>query len=236
MEFWSDDTLLVSYPKSGNTWIRFLIANMLKDEDERIDFHSVVRYVPELGYDRYLLDNAPRPRVIKSHSLFTTEFPRVLYIVRDPRDVYVSYYHYLRKRLPEDMSFGAFLRKPDLYPSRWHEHVESWLGQPNVGLVLRYEDLLVDVEAGARIIAHYLWNGDLDEDRIRRAVNASSFEAMKESEWKYGRPFRSKDAAAKATPFVRKGQQGDWKNYFSSEDLAFLLDEAGLVMHRLEYE
>lgn len=236
MEFLADDTLLVSYPKSGNTWVRFLIANMMLKDDERIDFHSAVRYVPELGYSQDLIDNAPKPRVIKSHGLFTAEFPRVLYIVRDPRDVYVSYYHHLRKRLPEDMSFGAFLRKPDLQPSRWHEHVDSWRGRPNVGLVLRYEDLLVDVESGARKIAQYLWHDDLDEHRLRRAVDASSFQAMRDAEQKYGRSFRTEEAAAKAMPFVRKGQQGDWKNYFSHEDLDFLLDEAGATMRRFGYE
>ena len=39
----------------------------------------------------------PRPRVLKSHESFQPHYPSVIYIVRDPRDVAVSYYHHAMK-------------------------------------------------------------------------------------------------------------------------------------------
>src|SRR5271169_1782765 len=92
-----DDTFLVSYPKSGNTWVRMLIANFLSP-DKPADFRDMNRLVPDPGAQtKRHFAKMPRPRVIKSHSVFDPRFPRVIYIVRDPRDVVISEYHYQRK-------------------------------------------------------------------------------------------------------------------------------------------
>src|SRR5438874_11935634 len=100
-----DDVFLVSYPKSGNTWVRFLIANLISDIP--VTFLNIEQRIPSI----YILpDRAlramPKPRVLKSHECFVPRYRNVIYIVRDPRDVAVSYYHYnLKKRvLPPDCS------------------------------------------------------------------------------------------------------------------------------------
>src|ERR1700751_2174698 len=82
-----DDTFVVSYPRSGNTWTRFLIANLLHPE-EPATFLNIGRLVPdaEVQSSRYMR-SIPSPRVIKSHTYFDPRYPRVIYIVRDPRDV-----------------------------------------------------------------------------------------------------------------------------------------------------
>ena len=110
LKIFFDDIFLVSYPKSGNTWVRFLLANLLKEGDELIDFKSAIKYVPEIGIHNDELVNLKRPRIIKSHELYNAKYPKVVYIVRDPRDVYVSYFHYLKKKLPIGLTFSAFLR------------------------------------------------------------------------------------------------------------------------------
>ena len=43
-----DDTFLVSYPKSGNTWVRFLLANLLFP-DEEVGFANINRLLPAPG-------------------------------------------------------------------------------------------------------------------------------------------------------------------------------------------
>lgn len=230
-----DDTFLVSYPKSGNTWVRFILANLMKADDEVIDFHSAIRYVPEIGTHNDILINTPRPRIIKSHSMYDKTYPKVIYLVRDPRDTYVSYYYYLKKSLPVDISFSEFLRKPDMHPSRWHSHVESWLDKPNISLVIKYEDLLLNTHQEVCKIANLLFKKQLSEEKIKLAIQASSFEGMKKIEQEKGRPFKTEDAAAKATTFVRKGGKGDWANYFSREDEEFLKAEAEHILRCLNY-
>ena len=67
-----DDTFIVSYPRSGNTWTRFLVANLLRPK-QAVSFANIERLVPdcEASSSRYLRGIA-RPRVIKSHEISTT--------------------------------------------------------------------------------------------------------------------------------------------------------------------
>jgi tetratricopeptide (TPR) repeat protein len=83
-----DDIFITSYPKSGNTWLRFLLANLLKQQDEEIDFHTVHNYVPEVGKQEEIIKTLRRPRVMKSHAPYISEYPKVIYLIRDGRDVY----------------------------------------------------------------------------------------------------------------------------------------------------
>lgn len=237
IRIYDDDVFLVSYPKSGNTWIRFIIANLIKtDPDEEIDFHSAAKYIPELGVHDHFLSDLPSPRIIKSHQLFNECFESVIYIIRDPRDVYISYYHYLKKRLPGNLSFSDFLREKKISPSRWHTHVESWIDMPNVKHLLRYEDLLVNPEAEITKLLNSL-DGKIrfTSSDVSEAVEKSSFSNMKKIEQEKGRYFLSEHAQKTATPFVRKGVHGDWKSYFSESDEDFLLEEAGDLMRRFGY-
>src|SRR6266511_1501639 len=62
----SDDIMLVSYPRSGNTWLRFLIGNLISREPVR--FANIERIIPDIYHhsDRELR-KLPRPRFLKSH-------------------------------------------------------------------------------------------------------------------------------------------------------------------------
>ena len=107
---------------------------------------------------RYL-KRIPRPRIIKSHEYFDPRYKKVIYIVRDPRDVALSYYDFCAEisadRRPVSRSrrfvsdfVGGRLSSVDW--GTWGENVASWFytrsGRPNF-LLLRYEDMLADGEA-----------------------------------------------------------------------------------------
>src|SRR5208337_3402425 len=92
-----DDIFLVSFPKSGNTWTRFLLAN-LRSPAEPATWSNIDRMVTDpSSTTKREFDRMPRPSIVKSHECFDPRYPRVIYIVRDPRDVVVSQYHYHRK-------------------------------------------------------------------------------------------------------------------------------------------
>ncbi len=84
-----DDVFLTSYPRSGNTWMRFLVGNLVH-EKEAVTFLNLERLLPDMYIhsDRDMR-SMPHPRVIKSHECFDPRYKRVVYIVRDPRDVAV---------------------------------------------------------------------------------------------------------------------------------------------------
>jgi len=142
-----DDTFIVSYPRSGNTWTRFLIANLLHP-DQAVTFTDVERLIPDIyAQPKRLLNRIPRPRFIKSHEYFDTRYRKVVYIVRDPRDVVISSYHFYRKQrnVPEGYPLESFVN--DFIEGSafrnygsWAENVGSWVApwQSRVGSVSRH--------------------------------------------------------------------------------------------------
>jgi len=230
-----DDVFVVSYPKSGNTWARFLIANLLKPTDEEvIDFHVCQRYVPEVGKQDDIIQTLRRPRTMKSHAPFVAEYPRLIYLVRDGRDTYVSYYFHQLRQLPQGTTFGAFLKRRDHAPCLWGEHVVSWALRDSLAAemaVVKYEDLVRDSLGQLRRIADFL-GLSVTEDRLQSAVQASSFQSMQRLERDRGRPFQDEGPEV----FVRKGQPGNWKEFFGPEEKALFKDREGDVLIRLGYE
>jgi hypothetical protein len=132
-EVWPDDIFLVSFPKSGNTWTRFLLGNLMNC-DTSVGFTNIERVVPDIAaFPRADFRTLNRPRVIKSHDCFDPRYRRVIYIVRDPRDVAVSLYYYAKKvkNVEDSLPLDAFIERLFVpgrsYNGTWGEHVGSWL-------------------------------------------------------------------------------------------------------------
>ena len=227
-----DDVFLVSYPKSGNTWLRFLIANILKQHEE-INFHTVHNCVPEVSEQEEIIDNLQRPRVMKSHAPYIREYPKVIYLIRDGRDVYVSYYFHRLKQLPADYTFREFLMRQDHYPCTWGEHVSSWLIKRSSYdfLIVKYEDLIADCVKQLRRITNFL-SLEASEYQLKLAMKKSSFDNMRRLEFEKGRLY--KDHGPKI--FMRKGKTGDWKNFFGKNEKTIFKSREGQPLITLGYE
>jgi hypothetical protein len=134
MYVYPDDTFIVSYPRSGNTWTRFLVANLLHPT-EQVTFGNIEQIIPDMyTHSKRFFRHFPRPRVIKSHEYFDPRYRRVIYIVRDPRDIVLSGYDFHRKQgqiaddYPIDVYVKRFLQGDvfSVYAS-WGQNVASWL-------------------------------------------------------------------------------------------------------------
>lgn len=227
-EVFDDDIFVVSYPKSGNTWVRFLVANLLYN-DEETSFSNIEHRVPDIyrHTNRYL-KKMTRPRILKSHEYFNPRYKKIIYIVRDPRDISISYYCYLKKvrEIDEGMSLSVFVDefvqgRVDEYGS-WGQHVGSWLWElgsnANV-LALKYEELKSAGGKEVEKIANFLGLISKPEE-IAHAIEASSFERMRELEdqepnflEKSGNKRTRNDIA-----FVRQGKAGGWKGVLEPSD------------------
>jgi len=228
------DVFLVSYPRSGNTWVRFLIANVIKPANFGIDFHNVQEFVPELGRDNDVISRLTPPRVIKSHALYQPSFPKVIYLVRDGRDVCVSYYYYRLKLLKDGTSLSEFLRQEDHYPSSWAEHIQSWyesgLQRSNI-LFIRYEELLMDPENELSRMLDFV-GIEVSREIINKAVEDSKFDRMKKIDQDAGRKYN----LTGVKDFVRIGKSGTWRKEFTPDDIAYFKETAGDLLIKMGYE
>lgn len=214
-----DDTFLVSYPKSGNTWVRFLLANLIYP-NETVSFANINRLLPAPGVlSKRFLKTLPRPRILKSHEPFDVRFRKVIYLVRDPRDVALSEYYFdLKKRYIEsDLTLDKFIKlflagETSSYGS-WWEHASSWVG-PRYGnpafLLARYEDLLADPISETAKIAEFL-GIKADQERLSAAVERSSADRMRKLEQQDADQWTGTKNTRKEIPFVRAAKSGGWK-------------------------
>jgi hypothetical protein len=241
-----DDTFIVSYPRSGNTWTRFLIANLLHPE-EPATFANIERLVPdaEAQSSRYLRKVA-RPRVIKSHQYFDPRYPRVVYIVRDPRDVALSYYDFSRKyrhiedRYPlasyvSDFVAGRLISKSW---GTWGENVGSWLaarGGSTSFLILRYEDMIADTHKELVRLASF-FGIDAASDRLAKCIDLSSADRMRSLEKTQGKDWVSTKDKRSDIPFIRSAVSGNWKDKLPQASAIEIERAWGPLMHSLGYE
>lgn len=245
LDVFPDDTFLLSYPKSGNTWSRFLVANLLRAGEE-VDFSNINRIIPSTeGATKRELNKTPRPRVLKSHDYFDPRYPKVVFIVRDPRDVVLSEYYWdiKRRAVSDDCRIEDFVERfvcgPVNHPfGTWGDNVGSWFytrrNHPNF-LLVKYESLQADPRREVARIARFL-NLPADSDRIEFAIRQSSADRMRELERKQGHLWASTKETRQDKPFIRSAKSGGWKAELPEACIARMESTWGGLMTDLGYE
>lgn len=234
---------LASYPKSGNTWLRFLLANFLWGPIT--DSAQIDRHIPDIHHQFPLrqISTSHGLGFVKTHQPTPAEVPYphmtdgAVYIVRNPLDVIASLLHYAA--VPEDKQ-SAFVDHAIHYhqsplwrefgAGAWADHVTHWAldPAPERRLVLFYENLLADPEHNLSRILDFLDvpNGALS---LAEAVRRSSFanlKALEEAERTDGADgFFAKERATAAAVygsdrlFMRGGTAGGHQAVFSSDQI-----------------
>ncbi len=189
---------IASYPKSGNTWLRFLACNLVFgpiDSAAKLDWLA-----PDLHELRGSVELPAQRVMMKTHFPYSPALPlgahtvAAMYIVRDPADVVLSNYHYSKRTgsavtddpADFDRYFDEFIaargdpRWVKLNMGTWEENVRSWMDAPHdfPVLPLRYEDLLAAGPAAAATICRFMGISRTPGE-IETAVAASSFERLK---------------------------------------------------------
>lgn len=185
--------------------------------------------------------------VCKTHNRYSfysdvinlASFDKTIHIVRDPRDVAVSYYFFSYYNLPiaQDRPGNVLSRKPWItrkycwkkmvfkVAREWPLHTMSW--RTYEGTVLfRYEDLHRDCLSILKKICKYL-EFECELSLLREAVNQFTFERLSGGR-KVGKEY--------GTGFFRKGIIGDYRDYFDWMDNLAMRYYASREMHDLGYK
>jgi estrone sulfotransferase len=226
------DTFIVSYPKSGNTWVRFIIANMLTNDI--VTMKNINDFVPGIYNFKDIINSMPEPRFIKSHHPNFDKFPKSIYIYRDYRDVLISYYHFQVNQHLFNGSISDFIKSNELKTfGSWKEHVTFAMKHhkqhPNNSLLIAYESLLSNPTLYIEKIATFC---DIQSQKKSAEIaEICSFQSLQKNEKTYGKVFNNPELT-----FFRSGQSGQWKKELSENDLQLIVKENGSLLKELGYK
>jgi hypothetical protein len=241
--FLDADVLIVSHGKSGRTWLRTLISHL---------YHQ--RYgIPEtqlIHYDNFHRQNPEIPKICLMGRVTATGVPsggdpavslsprqKLILLLRDPRDVAVSFYFQIAKRATEveRLRKGAadevahrpifdVVMDETLGIPRIIRRMNAWeteLGSLAQHEIVRYEELRAETQSTLRRVADFIGGGFTDEE-VAKAVAFASFESLKEKERAGhfdGDRLKAGDTEDPDSFKVRRGKVGGYKDYFTPEQL-----------------
>ncbi|MDF1809497.1 MAG: sulfotransferase domain-containing protein [Phycisphaerales bacterium] len=223
---------LASYPKSGNTWVRFLLYNAIYGQPkESLD---IARKIPDI-HRPIPFDPPTTDRLLcKTHFAYSEKHPKItqtekaVLIIRDPRDVLFSALNYRRlagmtqDQMSDEMYAKRFITSlgdsefQSIGFGNWKSHIESWQRNNSFPvLTVKYEDLKSNTSESLKAMIDFI-GLDIDEDRITQAVKSSSFDSMRAMEIREKHQSPKKAGSANKPKSLFVGTQGarQSKTYF----------------------
>lgn len=226
-----DDVMICAYPKCGTHWV-WEMVQMIRSGEVRYDSRSKEVLMIDFML-KETLDSMPSPRTLNSHFLFrhlpkqiAPMATKIIYINRDPRDVAVSLFNHMKGLKTAISSYtGEFADYLPLFLEgtvpfdSWFDYTKDWQRtieqHPDIPvLYLYYEDMKQDPVGAVKELSAFL--GVQTSDNFCAAVaQACDFSKLRDAHvrektdplqfmWKEDHP-----------GIYRKGQTGDWKNWFT---------------------
>jgi len=218
------DVFLVTYPRSGTTWISCVAAELLFQISPK-SMTEIASIVPDVhALPEKSAVPAASQYLVKSHFPLSGvppfgEYRKVIYIVRDPRDVMLSYHRYSRflSKYPGDLrEFAMDWAAGRIWPCSWQEHVNSWLAPrartaPFELTVLRYEDFVADPIGQTGVLAELL-GVDPGRARIEEIVADTNADSMR------GRESKGNSGISPDFNDIGPAKAGNWKQLQAGDD------------------
>ena len=198
----SDDVIVVTWPKCGTTWMQQILHQLRSGGDMSFDeISDVVPYI-EHAYDVEIdlgAEQQYQPRCYKSHKWYPDcpKGAKYIAICREPCATFFSFFNFyngwffergqvsLHEFIEDYLLIDMGVPKTKQQLASYFVHLLSWWkhrNDPNV-LFLFFEDMKDDLESTVRTVAAFIEIND--EERIKQAVEMSSFEFMKQNERKF---------------------------------------------------
>ena len=237
------DVVIVSFGKSGRTWLRVMLSRFFQLKHEISE-----RYL--IGFDNFHVMCPDVPKVFFTHDNYTKDYTgnrdnkvdyygkKVILLVRDPADVAVSQYHQWRHRMKpgkkalndypdhgQDVPIYDFVVEEKAGLEKAIDFLNGWANeQENLRqfLIVRYEDMRSDPKAELARMTNFM-GAQGTAEQVVGAVDYASFDNMKKLEqksqfWLSGGRMMPKDKSNPESFKVRRGKVGGWRDYFSVDE------------------
>lgn len=237
---------LISFPKSGRTWVRLFLNYYYFNkypfsvtERTSIEYYRSIPLVRYAHYG-YTAKNttALRKEIEKTirSKLYKYE---ILFLIRDPRDVFVSYYYQLTKRVDNAKKLDPSINWDtikmeelvyhDLYGiKRIIEFMNFWFAElkkfKKSFYVIQYENLKQSPHNEFQKLLEYIDKNPINQQALDKAIKDTSFKKMKEAEEKQLHEVKQLNGSSEDpnTMKVRKGEVGDFVNHFNQKELTYM--------------
>jgi len=233
------DVYIVSFPKSGRTWLKMLlgktIAQLFDINDKKIlNIFEITRDNPIPGV-QFTHDGTDQQYARSYQNLVSdkTRFlgKKVVLLVREPRDLVVSnYFQATRRENAYKGDISIFIRDPRYGIKKILMFYKDWNSEKSKNIekyVVRYEDLHSNTCGELEEILAFIGIPGINRKIVETAVDFSSFNNMKKLEQggffnqNSMRPGNRKD---KGSYKVRKGKIGSYVDELSQDDLKYIQD------------
>ncbi len=234
--FWHSDIVILSFPKSGRTWLRVIMGKALQRHLKSnnsllptLEAMATASYPSIPNFLVYHGDgdiNARWDSVEVSKAKYKGK--KVILLARDPKDVVVSAYFHKSKRKKKEfnLSFSEFLRDDVGSLKTYLTFLNSWANTKEVSdcLIVRYEEMHSDPVTVLRNVFDFAGINDISNESIATAIDFGRFDNMRKLEKSNTlgsdrlRPIDSNDESTYKT---RKGEVGGFVEHFSEDDLAY---------------
>jgi Sulfotransferase domain len=235
------DVFLASYPRSGQFWLRFQLVEILTGQSG--EFDNVDKVVPKVGLHSKVPAILPvGGRMIQTHEKYRKEYNKVIYLVRDFRDVVLSEFLQAKSSLSPlplyiddfDTYLLASLRGKVQAFGPWHEHVHSWLDSPledrgNL-LVVKFEGLRRNPKEILLQILEFL-NVSADPELVQNVVANNSLEKMRAKEDRR----TVYKVSTEEDRHVHGGVVCGWRQKLTHEQIQLIHQYAGKALARMGY-
>lgn len=230
--------LITGWPKSGNTWLRFLIYHLFAVRNDGRDTPLSFEELNSIQ-SNYLANSVVNPPVEGYPFLYRThlpagkpyaEFDKIINIHRNPFDTLISAYHFYKDRDIPFKGHRFWLRKKlhdvDFYVLHnypfWKEHQLGLM--KNSTICVSYEQLHLDTVGELSCLVEALgW--DFDMNTVEAAVRLSSFKSIKNMGRKTGQQYGMAIKQEFRGEFARKGKVGDFYKDLKPETIEFIMND-----------
>ncbi|XP_013776256.1 estrogen sulfotransferase-like [Limulus polyphemus] len=244
----AEDIFVVTYPRSGTTWMTYIVWEILHNgeplpaADDMV--HRLAPFLDIVGVEG--VEYLEPPRVMRIHLPYhlapVSLKAKYIYVTRNPYDCCVSLYHFaqnMKSIYKFDGNFDDFFEnfyRGNIPYGDYFDHLLSWFEHrrdPNVFFV-SYEDMKINHEAVVCEVADFLETPvKHDKKLVDKIVKNTEFSSLKSAHKVNISKLLLREESEKkeiSLNYFRKGEVGDWKNFFNQEQKR-LLDE--MVAQRL---